>query len=241
MSVVDGPLALGPLTDAEDIRAPSRALVIGDPESGSGSFPPLPGAREEARAVAARWGLEPLLGSQATLAEVTRRAPESDLIYIAAHGYVFPAGVYGRGRGDFIALAGEDRWTASAIQMARLRARLVVLSGCDTTLGLSRESGVAGMARDFHWSGVPRVVSSLWSVDDAATLRLMGSFVGDLEGAEPAEALRRAMDGARREGVAPWRWAAFAASGSPGPALSSLPVRGRRWPPRAVAAHAQSS
>jgi hypothetical protein len=213
VSVVPGPLALGPLTDAEGNRAPAPALVVGDPASRD--FPSLPGARDEARAVAHRWRVEPLLGASATLDAVAKRASQADLIYLAAHGYVFPARVYGRGHEDFIALAGEDRWTATQIQLARLSARLVVLSGCDTTLGLSRESGVAGMGQAFHFSGVPRVVSSLWAVDDAATLRFMERFTQELESAEPAEALRRAMAAGREQGVEPWQWAAFAASGSP--------------------------
>ena len=213
VSVVPGPLALGPLTDGEGDHAPARPLVVGDPANWE--FPSLPGARNEALAVAHRWRVEPLLGAWATLDAVAKRASQADLIYLAAHAHVFPLKFYGRGEADFIALAGKDRWTAWEIQWARLSARLVVLSGCDTTLGLSRESGVAGMEQAFHFSGVPRVVSSLWAVGDAATVPLMERFASELDSLEPAEALRRAMAAGRQQGFEPWQWAAFAASGSP--------------------------
>ena len=213
VSVVPSHLALAPLTDGGKSGTPVSALVVGDPASTG--FAPLPGARQEACQMALRWHVAPLVGRNATLFEITQRAVHADVLYLATHAYVFPAGVYGRGHEDFIALACGDRWTASEIYGSRLPARLVVLSGCDTTLGLSRESGVAGIGQAFHWAGVPRVVSSLWAVDDDATFRLMDRFAEELGTAEPAEALRLAMDAARKGDMEPWRWASFMVSGSP--------------------------
>src|SRR4029453_13444565 len=48
-----------------------------------------------------------------------------------------------------------------------LNAEVVVLSGCQTALGKDvRGEGPIGLARGFMYAGVPRVVASLWQVDD---------------------------------------------------------------------------
>src|SRR4029450_3408880 len=55
-----------------------------------------------------------------------------------------------------------------------LNAEVVVLSGCQTALGKDvRGEGPIGLARGFMYAGVPRVVASLWQVDDLATAELM--------------------------------------------------------------------
>jgi CHAT domain-containing protein len=52
----------------------------------------------------------------------------------------------------------------------QLNADLIVLSACETGLGKEiKGEGLIGLTRGFMYSGVPRVVASLWSVDDLAT------------------------------------------------------------------------
>src|SRR5262249_38632030 len=58
---------------------------------------------------------------------------------------------------------------------------LAVLSACDTGLGATAGGqGVLGLQRAFHQAGVPAVVASLWSVEDAATSVLMERFYTNL-------------------------------------------------------------
>jgi CHAT domain-containing protein/tetratricopeptide (TPR) repeat protein len=58
-----------------------------------------------------------------------------------------------------------------------LDADLVVLSGCRTALGKEvRGEGLMGLTRGFQYAGVPRVVASLWKVQDRATAELMSRF-----------------------------------------------------------------
>src|SRR5262249_23725873 len=56
----------------------------------------------------------------------------------------------------------------------KLPAELVVLSACQTALGKEiKGEGLVGLARGFMYAGAPRVVASLWKVDDRATSELM--------------------------------------------------------------------
>jgi CHAT domain-containing protein len=76
-----------------------------------------------------------------------------------------------------------------------LTADLVVLSGCQTALGKEiRGEGLLGLTRGFLYAGAPRVVASLWWIDDRATAELMTAFYRGLwkEHLRPAAALRKA-------------------------------------------------
>ncbi|HEY0385468.1 MAG TPA: CHAT domain-containing protein, partial [Pyrinomonadaceae bacterium] len=121
--------------------------------------------------------------------------------------------------GGFLVFSGaggkESLWTAREIQQTRLRARLAVLSACQTGLGQAHDAGVIGLARAFQLAGVPRVVMSLWSVYDDATAELMQAFARRLRTHAPAEALRQAMLEVRKRRPNPAEWAAFVIFGTP--------------------------
>jgi CHAT domain-containing protein len=86
--------------------------------------------------------------------------------------------------------------TAEEIASLSMRGtELVTLSACDTGLGeLAAGQGVLGLGRAFHRAGVRTVVSSLWKVDDAATMMLMEEFYTNLwiKKLSKHEALRQA-------------------------------------------------
>jgi CHAT domain-containing protein len=76
-----------------------------------------------------------------------------------------------------------------------LNADLVVLSACQTALGKEvRGEGLIGLTRGFMYAGSPRVVASLWKVDDVATAELMKIFYQKMlkDKMRPAAALRAA-------------------------------------------------
>ena len=99
-----------------------------------------------------------------------------------------------------------------------LSADLVVLSACQTGLGKqARGEGLIGLTRGFMYAGVPRVVASLWRIDDRAAAELMKFFyeallVGHLS---PAAALRAAQIKMWQspEWRSPQYWAAFVLQG----------------------------
>ncbi len=101
----------------------------------------------------------------------------------------------------------------------RLSADLVVLSACRTALGKEiRGEGLVGLTRAFLYAGAPRVVASLWRVDDAATAELMKDFYERMLGPRrlpPAAALRQAQLAVSRQKRwrDPYYWAAFVLEG----------------------------
>ncbi|MBL8186825.1 MAG: CHAT domain-containing protein [Acidobacteria bacterium] len=104
------------------------------------------------------------------------------------------------------------------IYKLKLSADLVVLSACRTGLGKEvRGEGVMGLTRGFMHAGVPRVIASLWSVDDAATSEFMTRFYrGLLIGKQsPAAALRAAQISMwnGKQWQSPYYWAAFTLQG----------------------------
>jgi CHAT domain-containing protein len=78
------------------------------------------------------------------------------------------------------------------IRNSRLRADLVVLSGCDTgDGGRLRGEGVLGLAYGFLANGSRSVVAALWPIEDAATARFMREFyTAYRDSGSAAEALR---------------------------------------------------
>lgn len=99
-----------------------------------------------------------------------------------------------------------------------LPAELVVLSACETGLGKEvKGEGLVGLTRGFMYAGSPRVLVSLWQVDDEATAQLMTKFYKLMleKKLPPAEALRQAQLEIQKQPQwqSPYYWAAFVIQG----------------------------
>ena len=100
-----------------------------------------------------------------------------------------------------------------------LPADLIVLSACQTGLGPEiRGEGLIGLTRGFMYAGAPRVVVSLWRVDDEATAAIMRRFYEGMLGPRrlrPADALRAAQLAVRQKvrWRSPFYWAGFVLQG----------------------------
>ncbi|HEV2913214.1 MAG TPA: CHAT domain-containing protein [Pyrinomonadaceae bacterium] len=196
-----------------------KPLVIGNPYLPPDSrwrVPPLPGAEDEAIAIAKLIAAKPLIGRRAVKRRVIARASEADFLYFATHGVASSRDPLA---GGFLFLSARSLnqgfWTAKEVQGSKLRAQIAILSACQTGLGKTHDAGVIGLSRAFQIAGVPRVVMSLWSVNDKATAELMKSFVKNLRSNVPSEALRLAMLDVRRQRPAPSQWASFVLFGIP--------------------------
>jgi CHAT domain-containing protein len=100
----------------------------------------------------------------------------------------------------------------------KLDAALVVLSACQTALGKDiRGEGLIGLTRGFMYAGAPRVVASLWAVEDRATAELMKRFYEGMlkRGLTASAALRDAQLALRRDRrwSDPYYWGAFVLQG----------------------------
>ena len=163
------------------------ALLVGNPSLGELRKPlhDLPCAQEEVEMIASILNTMPLIGKQATKAEVMKRMSSVGLIHIAAHGDELT--------GE-IALSPNPGWTSkfpheedfilkmSDVQAANLRARLVVLSCCHSGGGrILKGEGVVGIARAFLAAGARSVLVALWAIDDEATMVFIKSFYQHLK------------------------------------------------------------
>jgi CHAT domain-containing protein/Tfp pilus assembly protein PilF len=100
----------------------------------------------------------------------------------------------------------------------RLSSELVVLSACSTALGKDvKGEGLIGLTRGFMYAGAPRVIASLWKVDDEATTELMKLFYRNLLQKQiPASAALSAAQAEMRAQPrwrSPYYWAAFTLQG----------------------------
>ncbi|HEU4871860.1 MAG TPA: CHAT domain-containing protein, partial [Pyrinomonadaceae bacterium] len=100
----------------------------------------------------------------------------------------------------------------------KLSADLVVLSACQTALGKEiKGEGLVGLTRGFMYAGAPRVVASLWQIDDRASAEFMKRFYQGMlvQKLRPAAALRVAQISMQKDKRwnAPHYWAAFTLQG----------------------------
>jgi CHAT domain-containing protein len=96
-----------------------------------------------------------------------------------------------------------------------LSSHIVALSACNTGLGkLFPGDEQEGLTRAFMFAGTPSVLSTLWSVSDDSTAKLMGYFYANLQrNMEKDEALRQAEIMLMKDFPHPYYWAPFILTG----------------------------
>jgi CHAT domain-containing protein len=207
---------------ASDDPISRSALIAG----GARGFPRLPFSRDEVKAIAA---LLPDTDVMKATDFAANRPLATDgaldryrILHIATHGLLNTA--HPELSGLVLSLVDENGRPQDGflrlqdIYNLRLSADIAVLSACRTALGRQIEGeGLVGLTRGFMYAGVPRVVASLWQVDDSATSELMREFYREIfkEGLRPAAALRAAQRkiAAEPRWAAPFFWAGFTLEG----------------------------
>ena len=187
--------------------------------------PGLPGAAAEAADVAARYGVGPLTGPDATVAAVRARLADAGILHLAAHGQIR-----------------VDNPLFSSIRLANGPLFLYELGGCggcpDTVLMASCEGAqhvmVAedeplGFATAFLNEGTRQVVGSIAPLPDDATTIVMGRLHGRLAAGRPVAAALAEVQ-ATTDPTDQRTWAAAAGLICIGAGLAPLPLAAELGP-----------
>ncbi len=205
--------------------APSASVVVtrqqGKPSTAAASLAPfrswaglavddvaIPGAREEVMVAARTFTDARLYLDQEANRQGLAQAAEADIVHLATHGLFRPDNPF------FSALKLADGWiNVQELYHLPLRARLVVLSACESGAGIVRGGDeVVGLARGFLGAGALEVLASLWNVHDESAVAFMQHFYEFLTEEpirRPAEALRSAQCAAIARCLHPYYWAPF--------------------------------
>ncbi|MEM6269671.1 MAG: CHAT domain-containing protein [Bacteroidota bacterium] len=189
-------------------------------------WPHLPGAGQEIAYLKDRLKGDFFAGEAASEAQFKALAGEYGLLHLALHGN-------SGGEEPFIVFPSPGDSTEDGVLYLHelyslpLRARLAVLSACETGSGaLERGEGVMSVASGFETAGCPAVIMSVWPVaDDAGPGIMRGFYDGLVRGMPVDEALRDAKLAYMRSGgtfrASPFYWAPFIALGDVRP----IPLR----------------
>ncbi len=154
-------------------------------------------------------------GATATKARFLTEAGQSGSLYIATHGEMNE--VQPMLSGFWLSDGQQPRGalvSAADIFNTPLKARWFVLRACETGIGrIQNGEGVMGLTRALKYAGARDLVLSLWSIDDASSLDLIGWFYADLPQAGGPRALHEAKRRMRQSDKGhlthPFFWAPF--------------------------------
>lgn len=161
----------------------------------SGSLPDLPYARDEAEFVAGIAKGDLYLNNEATETAFKSLAGNYDIVHLAMHTLLndrmpmHSRMIFSAGESD------EDGFLNTyEIYGMPLKAKMVVLSSCNTGVGLSYSGeGILSLARGFIYSGSQSVIMSLWEIEDRSGTEIVKEFYRNLKrGDSKSNALRRA-------------------------------------------------
>ncbi|MDW5329575.1 CHAT domain-containing protein [Plantactinospora sp. KLBMP9567] len=163
---------------------PGRLLVVADTRPDDA---PLPDARREAAAVAVHFAD---VVEHTTRDAVLAALPDRDVLHFACHGAVDLESP----RQSRLTLS-DGPLTVAALMATPVRARLAVLSACETAMiGIDVLDEVVGLPAGLLQAGSAGVLGTLWRVDSRAAALLVARFYDAwrIEGQSPVQAVRTA-------------------------------------------------
>ena len=200
-------------------------LIIGEPNVGRVFYKgrvkklcPLPGARKEAEMIARLLpGSRLLVGEEATKQAVLQSLESASLIHVAAHCDAAKGEIALSPPNLIKGIPYEQDYLLSVAEISevRLRAKLVVLSCCQSTCGQIKIDAIVGFARALLGLGARSVLVPLWPCDNKSTEQFMSRFYENLfQGESCGESHHQAMKWMRNNGFSDMRqWAPFAIIG----------------------------
>lgn len=210
------------LAHTRNLTANPKVLAI-SPFSGKAkvqpatTLPPLLYADQEIAILKDQFSADVLEGSAAKEASFVKMAGQYDLLHFTTHGKVNLE----RPAYSHLSFSASDSLLyAYEIQNLDLKAALVVLSACETGRGkIDPGEGGLSLARGFFYAGVPKVLMTLWPINDQSSSTLIPQFYAALkEGKSSTKALQQAKvhylnQVADAHSAHPYFWAAYVGFG----------------------------
>ncbi len=204
------------------------------------TLPSLPGAADEVQGISDTYGpnrVELRIAPAETKAQFIKEAGNYRIVHVATHGIIDNNNpmnsslVFGKpsinSKVNRANLENERFLTTKEILEMQMSTNLIVLSACDTGSGTSVSGeGLIGLSWAFSAAGVPTIVSSQWTVNDASTAILMREFhknlwqteIGNTEFGNISQALRKStlfLMQKDKKYLHPYYWASFITIGEP--------------------------
>lgn len=188
------------------------------------SLPDLPETEDEVRYVSDLLDGNYFLKSAATKRQFQDQLKDHKIVHLATHANA-PA------NGEPWIAFHDSTLTLTETYALPNRAELVVLGACNTSIGtIQAGEGMISMTRGFFYSGTNSVISTLWTINDETTRKLLMDFYEILNtGENKSDALHQAKinflnsaDGSLRS---PYYWASLVLVGSDQPISNSF-----SWP-----------
>lgn len=106
---------------------------------------------------------------------------DQEIIHFATHGFFDFHEPSFSGLAFYNQQGKPEMLYANEVYTLNLNSRLIVLSGCDSGVGVvNRGEGLISLNRAFMYAGAENIVYSLWQVDDEQTQKLMVHFYKEL-------------------------------------------------------------
>jgi CHAT domain-containing protein len=172
-------------TAQKNLMVFSPQYISGEPRTEKESsiqhfFNPLPGAKDEVKGISGFIHAETYIDRLAQESTFKEKAGEFDILHLAMHTIIndsipmFSKLVFSKPDQNS---ANDGFLNTYEIYNMKLKARLAVLSACETGSGkLQRGEGVMSMARGFIYAGCPAIVMTLWQVEDKSGVKIMEDF-----------------------------------------------------------------
>lgn len=153
-------------------------------------------------------------GNSATLKQFEANCADAGIIHLATHA----------GSGNGSAIAGIEFYDSTLylnrVYSLPLKAKLVVLSGCETGIGtLNKSEGLMSLARAFSYAGTKNVIAGLWQTEDNTTAEIFTNFYSNISDNNFSTALHKAklavINNATVTSASPFYWSGYIYIGSP--------------------------
>lgn len=200
----------------------SKSLAIAPVNFKNKNLTTLSNSEQEVNSMQDYYSGTVLSNTEATKGNFINALSSNNIIHIASHANAQDK------TSPWIAF-NDENITLEELYLTQNNASLVVLSGCNTSVGEQEiGEGVMSLARGFFYSGSQSVISSLWSIDDRSTSEITSNFYKNLsEGQTKSKALHNAklayLDNHSLSEASPYYWASLILLGENDTLVRSTP------------------